>query len=821
MWKNYLVTAVRNLLKHKGYSFINVAGLTMGLTCCLIIFQYVAFEYSFDRFHENEANLYRVTKAMARSGNAFTDESGAFTPYAMASAMEKAVPEISRTARLLPEYSGAVVSAPSRPGRSFEEKEDIYYTDPEFLEMFTFPLAAGSAELAPGTLLLSESAAEKYFGESNPVGEVLNIAGTVEKEYRVAGVFEDVPPNSHLQFDLLLPIQDVLQVGYDQAGAAWTHNNFLTYAQLRPGADPAAAEQKMQKVFMDHRGEELREKEGWRVRMGLQPLRDVHLNADITGPPVAMSSYRSVYFFIVIGLVTLIIALLNYVNLATARALDRAQEVGVRKAVGAHRSQLIQQFLFESMLTNLIAVVFAVLLAGALTPLVNDVAGTELTGALWTDPWFWTTFLAIFGTGTLLAGLYPAFVLSSFEPASVMKGKSISSGGQLWLRRGLVVLQFAASFVLVAGTAVVYSQLHHMRTMDLGLNTEQVLTVEGPRVLPEETSQEEAMSTLQQELRRIPGVQKVATSMSLPGQGFNWHGANTRRAGADPASAITGVVTYIDTSFADLYGLKLVAGHGFTEATVSSAEEESAEEEESPWPLIANETAVRTLGFESPAAAVDQRLDIGGYEARIIGVVKDFNWTSAHQKRENVFFRYYGEGRQVSLRVGTGDLPGTISAVEEVYTGLFQGNPFSYSFLDEQFDQQYRKDQRFATLFSVFAGLAILIACLGLLGLASFTAKKRQKEIGIRKVLGASVADIATRLSGQFLKLVALAILVGGPVAYFVTQRWLQNFAYRIDLNPWPFLGAGALTLLIALATISYQSIRAATSNPADSIRSE
>ena len=820
MWKNYLKIALRTLLRRKGYSFINIAGLTLGLASCLVIFQYVAFEYSFDRFHDHEGDLYRVTQALAQPGEEF--EPGPYTAYGLAPALTEAVPEVLHAARLHPEYSPAVVSSAGHPERAFEE-EQVFYADPAFLEMFTFPLMAGSLDeaLEPGTVLLSASAAKKYFGEKNPIGQVLDWTGEIEKSYRVAGVFQDTPANSHLQFDFLLPMEDLLRgETYSAADKAWSWNNFYTYVQLRSGADRAAAERKMTEVYTAHIPETFREQD-LTARLSAQPLRDVHLNAAISTPEMFVTgSYRTVYFFTVIGLVTLIIALLNYVNLATARSLDRAREVGVRKVAGAYRGQLIRQFLFESALTNLIAAALAVLLTASLTPAVNALAGTQLTGALWTNPWFWAAFLATFGTGTLLAGLYPAFVLSSFKPASVLKGKAGSLASQLWLRRGLVVLQFAASVVLVAGTAIVYDQLHYMRGMDLGLDLEQVLTVQGPRVLPEGADRGAALNTFAEELRRLPNVRQTATSTTLPGQGFNWNGASVRQATDDPANAIRGVVTWIDTSFASLYGLELVAGDGFSDATVSEASAAS-DAEDAPLSLIANETAVKTLGFASPATAVGQSLVIGDIDARLIGVFQDFNWTSAHEKRENIFFGYTDEGRHISLRVSTEDLPGTIAAAERIYNARFPGNPFRYGFADEQFDQQYRQDQRFAQLFTVFAGLAVLIACLGLFGLASFTAQQRTKEIGVRKVLGASVPGIAALLSKDFLKLVLLAVVIASPAAYLLMSQWLEDFAYRIEIGPGIFLLTGGLILLIALLTVSYQAVRAATVDPVKSLRYE
>jgi putative ABC transport system permease protein len=823
MFKNYLRVAVRNLRRQRGYAALNVAGLALGLACCLVIFQYVALERGFDRFHEHEGDLYRVTTSMARAGEdpgaGEGPEAGAYTPHALGPALAEAVPELLHVARVHPEYDAAIVSSPASPDRVFEE-ERVFYVDPAFLEMFTFPLLSGDAAAPgrPGDALVSETMARKYFGAADPVGQTLDVNGQVERSYRVAGVFRDVPANSHLQFDLLLPTAALLQQDqYTDPESGWSSNNFATYVQLRPGAERADAERKMTAVLMANLPEMWRD-EGITARVGAQPLGDIHLNAAITGPEgpggVVMGDRRTVYFFTVIGLVTLLIALVNYVNLATARALDRSREVGVRKAVGAERKQLVAQFLAESALTILAAAVLAVALAAALVPLVNGLAGTRLTGASWMSPTFWAAFLGTLVVGTLLAGLYPAFVLSSFDPATALKGTAGASAGGLGLRRGLVVLQFVASIVLIGGTVVVSDQLRYMRAMDLGLDLEQVLTVDSPRVLPEGTEAEAAANTFAEELRRLPAVRGAATSSSLPGQGFNWNGASVRKAEDDPTAAIRGVLTWVDTSFVALYGLELAAGD--LEAFLLPPDST-----EWAWTILANETAVRALGFASPDEAVGQAIDFGGNDALIVGVVRDFDWSSAHEERPNVFFGRSPGGEHVSLRVGTAGLSGTIAAVEATYDRLFPGNVFTYAFADDAFDEQYRNDERFATLFTLFAGLAVAIACLGLFGLAAFAAQQRRKEIGVRKVLGASVGGLVALLSRDFLVLVALAVVIASPLVYVGMNRWLEGFHYHVEIGPGVFLLAGALALAIALATVASQAFRAASSDPVKALRSE
>ncbi len=814
MVKNYFKIAYRNLLSKKVYAGINIIGLSIGMACCLLIFQYVAFEMSFDRFHKNEPSIYRILQGYARGGEAL-EFTGAYTAQALAPSLKEGVPEILHITRL--HSDNVIVSNADEPEQVFEE-DAVLYADPDFLKMFSFPIIAGDKQraLEPGTALLSQEAAQKYFGEANPVGQVLQVTGQVDQPYRVVGILADLPVHSHLQFEILLPIDDLLKSEdyLNEPEAGWSWNNFSTYIQLHPAATAAEAEQKMTGVYLDHRGEVLQQ-QGFRAALRLQPLRDIHLNAEVSGPSnEVIGSARTVYFFTIIGLVTLAIALVNYVNLSTARALNRAKEVGVRKVIGAQRVQLIIQFLCESALTNMTAAVLAIALAAWLTPIVNNLAQTQLSLSLWMSPAFWLAMLLTFIVGTVLAGLYPAFVLSSFKPITVLKGKVGSFSAQLWLRRGLVVLQFTASIVLVAGTVVIYNQLSYMRGRDLGLNLEQVLTIEGPRILPEETDPATATTTFLQTLRRLPAVEQAAASTSLPGQGFNWNGAAIRKATDDPAQAIRGVATYIDSSFAKLYGLALVAGKGFEDITLSDAEE-------APWMVITNEKTTKSLGFATPLDAIDQMLDIGGYEAQIIGVYKDFNWSSAHGEQQNIVFGPTSSGRHVSLRVSAHDLPATLSQVQSIYTQLFPSNVFNYQFVDQVFDQQYKNDIRFARLFTVFAGLAIFIACLGLFGLAAFTSQQRKKEIGIRKVMGASVEHVVALLSIDFLKLVIIGFVVAVPIAWYIMNLWLEDFAYRIHIEVQVFLLAGLAAGMIALATVSWQSIRAAIANPVESLREE
>ncbi|HYG01387.1 MAG TPA: ABC transporter permease [Chryseosolibacter sp.] len=811
MLKNYFKIAYRNLYNQKGFSLINIIGLAIGMTCCLLIFQYVAFEYSYDKFHDNKDHVYRVLQAYAKEGEPM-GSGHAFTAQALAPALKSNVPEIKNIARVGTE--NAIVTNAENPERVFEE-DGILFVDEAFVKMFTFPFAKTESHqpLTSGNAFITERTARKYFGDEPAEGKILEVAGEIQKAFTVAGVLKDVPVNSHLQFDILLPITDLLNGdGYaTEPEGGWSWNNFVTYVQVEPKAEVKSLEKKMTDVYLKHRGE-INKQQGWAIVLQAQRLTDVHLNAEVMGVGnKAAGNYRTVYFFLVVGVITLVIALVNYINLATARAVNRSREVGVRKAVGAIREQLIMQFLAESAITNVVAALLAFALATALIPVVNDVAETHLSIQLWLDPSFWMAFGVTMIVTTLMAGLYPAFVLSSFKPASVLKGRSSYVASHLWLRRALVVIQFAASIVLLAGTAIVYKQLNYMRTMDLGLSLDRVVTIQAPRVMPENADRATVMRSFIQEIQTLNGVDKGALSTTVPGTGFNWNGASMRKATDDPARAIQGVATFIDTTFASIYGLKLVAGKDFSQVSDDTV----------IWQVILNKTGVASLGFASEEEAIGEALDIGGNASRIIGVYEDFNWTSAHQTRQNIIFGLATEGSVISVKVQSADVAAVIANVQRVYNEMFPGNVFAYEFADQAFDRQYRDEQRFAKLFTIAAGMAIFIACLGLFGLVAFTAQQRTKEIGMRKVLGATIGSIVGLLSKDFLKLVGVGYVIAIPLTWYVMTGWLENFAYRTEVGVGIFLAAGFIALIIAIATVSWQSFKAAVANPVKSLRDQ
>ena len=817
MLRNYVKSAVRSLINRSGHSLLNIAGLAIGMTCCILIFQYVAFQLSFDSHHEKADRLYRVVRETTQNNERLPEM--VWTGWGEAPAYAEDVPEMERYARVHVYFGGPILSPVNSPDVTVRE-ESAYFVDPAFLNMFTVPFVGGdptSALTRPHTLLISESTARKYFGTVDAVGEIFRIrGGWAEGDYSVVGVFEDVPPMSHLQPELLFPMQDLLaSERYSNPSTAWSNDNFYTYVEVRKGADVRHVEALMTESYISRNRDAL-ESLNRTATMRLEPLRDIHLNADIGVPGTITANRKTVYFFGIVALLTLVIALINYVNLSTARALDRAREVAVRKVVGASRRQLITQYLFESALTNAAALCIAIVLSFSLLPVVNRLADVAISSNVWTNVRFWIAFVLAFGAGTLLSGLYPAFLLSAVKPVAILKGNVGALASRSTLRRVLVVAQFAASVGLLVGTLVVYSQVSYMRNMNLGLQLDQVLVFKGPPTAGDGSTRYTTLNTLKQELSKSPGIEGVTQSGTVPGQGFTTY-SYIYRAEADPSTQRRGQANAIDPDFLDVYGLDLVAGEPFTESAAQFSEG-------SPLPALVNETAVSQLGFASAETALGNDVLLGGNEFQIQGVLRDFKWTSAHEENSPILFYPVSPsdpGGTFSARVGGRGAQETVTAVQDLYKHLFPDSPFEYFFADQEFEKLYRNDQRFARLFGLFAGLAILIACLGLFGLASYTAQQRTKEIGVRKVLGASVHNVVVLLAKEFLLLVFVGFIIAAPLAYLGMQRWLENFAYRIEISAWVFVMSGLSALLIALLTVGYQSIKAATADPVASLRYE
>ncbi len=811
MLKNFFTLAIRNLLKRKLYSFINIFGLAIGMAVCLVILRYVDFELSYDRFHTKASQIFRTTTTSYRNGE--MRGRGVLSGYAQGPALLADVPEIKAYVRTHPMYGGAVVTYQREAGEpSAFHEESIQWVDSTFTDIFTYHALQGDLNTAldhPNSIVITKKTADRYFQKGeDPLGKTLRIAGGwSDGAYEIKAVIENVPDNSHFSFDFLLPIHNLLRNEQYTNDDGWGWNNFITYVELSPQAVREKVEEKLPAFVEKYQGKDLAESNSRNV-LTFQPILDIHLSPGLEYESSATVATSTIYFFIIISIFIMAIAWVNYINLSTARAMERAREVGIKKAVGALKSQLISQFVFESILVNLIAVILAVLMAMVLLPVLGKIVERNFSFDFG-DPRFWLVLTGLFLVGSFISGVYPAFVLSSFNTTEVLKGKAEKMIKGFSLRKALVVFQFASSLVLIAGTFAIYRQMIFMRSQDKGLTMEQMLIINGPSVL-EQGIARQRLTSLKNELKEIPGVISVATSAAIPGGGYNW-GTGVRKDGTDREQSKTGSIVWVDPDFVSTYGITVIAGRSFNPEIKSDMES-----------VLVNEAALTSYGLGTPENALTERLILGGDTTAILGVLKNYHWNSL--KTDHTPFMLKADTisrRNYSIHLSGADINGVIRQVEEKYKEAFPGNPFDYYFLDDFFDKQYRDDQQFGRIFSLFAALAIVIACLGLWGLAAFTTAQKLKEIGIRKVLGASVPSIMSLLSWQFLKLVLIASLISLPLTWYGVDSWLGNFAFRIGLQ-WDLFVVPVLVLVVlALSTVSLQILRGASTNPAKILRTE
>ncbi|MGH7599554.1 MAG: ABC transporter permease [bacterium] len=829
MLKSYLKIAVRNLLKHKAYSFINVFGLAIGMTAFLLILHYVLFELSYDRFHANHQNIYRVKTDYVRGGDLIFDAADNFP--GVGPALKRELSEVADFTRLY--NAGAkfncVVTyqdAPAGPVK-FREKK-LFFADASLFTLFSFRLLKGDAKSAlaePNRIVLSESAALRYFGMEEPIGKRLQLNDETghEEVCLVSGIFKEVPANSHLKFDFVISYKTLhgRQGGVERYENDWGgRDNFLTYILLAPGADPKAVAAKLPVLIdkykpditaVNERGERLR-----RHTFVMQPLADIHLHSHFSNEAEINGDSKTVYSLMMIAAFVLVIAWINYLNLATAKATERAKEIGVRKVTGATPKQLIGQFLLESSFINGIAVLAALALIELLLPAFEMIVEKPLNNMLWSESWSWPGLVGLFAIGALLSGLYPAFIISSFQPTSILKGRISGVSGGKALNKMLVIFQFAASVALITGTMTIYRQLEFMRNHDLGFNPDQILVIENPaRIIHGHETRPEQFRMFKSALLQYPSIKSMTRSNMIPGQQFMGGMMISMKRTENPDEFRSFHYLMVDRDFLPVYEMELLAGRNFRpeEKGVSS---DSAS-------IILNESAAIQLGFENAASAIGQEVYLGGQQMQVIGVIRDYHHLGLqHSINPMMLTLHLDEDPEIfSVKVSAANLGAAIAQIREQWDKSFPGNPFDFFFLDDSFAAQYKAEQRFGQVFMLFAALAILIACLGLLGLAAYAAERRTKEIGIRKVLGASVTSVASLLSKQFTKLVLMANFIAWPIAYFAINAWLQNFAYRIGIGWWMFALAGGMALLIALATVSMQAIKAALVNPVEALRYE
>lgn len=779
----------------------------MGVAACLVILKYIDFETSYDSFHVNSPTLYRVVRSITQNGE--TKLPNVVTSYGLGPALEADFPEIKQSIRTHSMYGGAVIMYTPATGQHLAFHMDkIQMVDPAFLRAFSFKAINGSAETAldkPSSVVITKAVAEKYFGNEDPLGKTLKVAGGwSDGEYTVTAVLENIPGNTHFNFDVLLPTHNLLQNGQYLQDDGWGWNNFITYVELNNENSIEKVRRRLAaftKQIMDVRTSD----SGFETTLQFQPIREIHTDTGIRIDTGGISR-SSIYFFATIAVFILFIAWINYINLSTARALERAREVGIKKSVGAYRSQLITQFFFESVLINFVGIVLATGLAVGLLPVVANIIGKELTFDF-SDHRLWFTLLGLFVFGSLASGVYPALALSSFRIVDVLKGQQKSGGFSL--RQVLVVFQFAASLLLIAGTFVVYRQISFMQNHDKGLRMDQMLVVNGPSILTWEQSKQR-MRIFKDELKKVPGVSDVATSASIPGGGHNW-GADIRRIGTQPKDFKSGSVVWIDPDFIPVYDIKFISGKNF-DANVKSDMES----------VIINEASLAAFGLGTAEQALSQQLLMGDDTCAILGVVKNYNWNSLKSDHMPFLFRADTiSTAKISIHLKGENMSNTVAAIEKLYTQLIPDDPFRYDFLDDFFNTQYRTDQQFGEIFAIFAGLAVIISCLGLLGLASFTTTQKLKEIGVRKVLGASISSIIYLLTRRFMRLILIASVISFPLTWYAMDTWLSGFAFRVGIQWELFFIPLLILIVIALITVSVQVLKGAMTNPTRVLRSE
>jgi putative ABC transport system permease protein len=789
MIKSYLKIALRNLKIHKAYSFINIFGLAIGMTCCIFIALYVQDELSYDRYHEKAARIFRLVPDLETDSEPRLLAQGS---PPMAPFIKAEFPEVVDVVRFF-KTSGLF----QYQDKQFQE-DAVYYTDASIFNIFSFELIKGNpatALNAPNSLAVSEKVAQRYFGDEDPMNKLLIKENG--DAFMVTGVFKDLPSNSHFTFDMLVSWA-TFEVVYSEHVDSWGAFFVPTYLLLAESTDITKLLAKLPQFLDRHINPD------WSVKLDLQLLTDIYLFSHRRGEHGARGNVSLLYILAGVAVFILLIASVNFMNLATARSISRAKEVGIRKVVGARRQQLIGQFMGEALFMSFIALFLAIGISLVLLPLFTDLTGKMLSfdyNNYGVSVALLLGFAAVVG---MIAGSYPALVLSGFKVTKVLKGAFKSSGHGKILRRGLVILQFVISFILIVGTTVVYKQLHYIRNENLGFDKEQILVIDfrgDPQV-------RKSAVTIKEAFLSHPAITKSSNSSRVPGTGATFVALEINSNG----ETLEGIFAYydIDFDFIENYGLEVVAGRPLLKEFATDSSEA----------VLINESAVAYCGWTSSEDAIGKSLIAGNGPRKIVGVVKDFNYSSLHQGVEPMFLQI-GAGRYLSLRLNSKRLTQVMPELERIWENQVPHRPFNFIFLDQQLDLQYRAEKRFGTVIGMFAILATFIASLGLFGLASFSTEQRAKEIGVRKVLGASISQIVILLSKEIITLVVIALLVASPIAFFTSRGWLQNFAYRTEIGIGMFLLAGLLTLIIAWLTVSLQATKAALTNTAEVLKYE
>jgi len=812
MIKNYFKIAWRNFLKNKTFSLINIAGLASGLACFILIALYVADELSYDQYNEKADRIYRINADIIFGGN---NLHMATTADPMGATLKKDYPQVEEYTRIYASSGSRLV----KKGNTFINEANVAYADSTLFDVFTLPAINGDTKTAlnePNTVVITASTAKKYFGTTDAVGKMLETNDNNSTLYKVTAVIKDIPHNSHFNFDMIFSMDNV-----DYKWGQFTSHNFHTYLLLKPGTDYKELEKKFDdyisryviayvQQFTNVKSMADMKKSGTSMTYSLMPLKDIHLHSDRFPELAVNGNIQYVYIFSAVALFVLLLACVNFMNLSTARSANRAKEVGIRKVLGTGKSFLVGQFLTESTLMAFISLLLAVGIAAAVMSYFNELSGKDLAIADLLKPGYLGLLLLLPVAVGLLAGSYPAFYLSSFKPIAVLKGKLNAGFKRSNLRNVLVVFQFATSIILIVGTIVVYKQLNFIQTKKLGFNKEQVLVVNQTYALGNNTE------AFKNEVSKMTGVTGATFATYLPvSNSSRSDNSYSKDAVMDPKNALSAQTWKIDYDYIKTLGMEIVKGRDFSKEFGADSNA-----------VIINETAAKVLGYDDPVGkkiydnfSTDGVNKIISYN--IIGVVKNFNYESLKQDVGPLIFRLGNRAAATAFKVNTSDIQGLVKNIENKWKTMAAGMPFSYQFLDDAFNDMYKEEQRTGKLGLTFAIIAVLIACLGLFGLATYMAEQRIKEIGVRKVLGATVINITSMLSADFVKLVLIASLIAFPVAWWAMNKWLQDFAFRVDISWWVFGIAGFIVLLIALLTVSSQAIKAALSNPVKSLRTE
>lgn len=804
MLKNYIKIAFRHLAEYKTYSVLNILGLSIGTVAFLLIIHYVNFEKSYDKFHDNSENIYRLRyERISENGEAARFAS--CCPPAALRIRDK-FEEVESIARIF-RYKASV----SHEDNMFFE-ERIFFAEPDFLSILKYKFIKGDPLAGisqPGNAFISRTTAIKYFGTQNVIGETFSI--DKKTEYQITGVFEDIPANSHLKFDFLLPWSSLLNTIGKDYDEAWGHTGSYTYLKVKPNTDPNTLQSKFDKMIDDEIGEDLK-KYKMQLLIPLQPLEQIHLASHFMQEYEINGDLDSVNFLLIIAFFIIIMAWVNYINLTTARSINRAKEVGLRKVVGASRKQLITQLFIETIILKLFAIILAIGFAKLFIPYFSLLTGIPSTFSIWEQSWIWIALPSIFLLGILLSGIYPVIAISSFKPISIISGKFSKTAKGVATRKALVSFQFILALALITATFTISKQVSFMKDQDVGFSIEQTLVIKGPRVRGENFNS--TNESFKESILSKSFVSDICLSTEVPGRQIYWDAGAIHKYGEDPSAGKNYQIVGIDYDYIDLYDLDIIYGRGFSRDFTS--EERS---------LILNETAINWMGFDSLKTAVGADVSYWGEKFTIVGIMKDFHQQSLKEEYEPHIYRFMPTGRgtraMYSILIENKDMKKTIAEIQEEWNNFFPGNPFEYFFLDEYYDQQYKAEELFGKVFSLFSILAIFITFLGIFGLSSFSAAQRTKEVGIRKVLGAKLSDVLILLTKDYIKILGISFILLLPFLYLGLNSWLEEFANRMELNIWLFILPLALVGIITLLTVSQQTLKTASTNPVNSLKHE